>query len=127
MNQYVCKCGHEVYAAEDPTPIKWDDGHICIMILRPPPEPCWLCEVTYTLFESELCTECYFWAEEAGFVEPGDSEGTVKAWYAVEQMRAEFEIIALVDMSRNLAYIFDDESGPRQDYERAIYQEEDNA
>uniref|UniRef100_A0A6M3JJK6 Uncharacterized protein n=1 Tax=viral metagenome TaxID=1070528 RepID=A0A6M3JJK6_9ZZZZ len=30
MKRYVCrKCGHEVYASEQPSPIRWTDGHVC--------------------------------------------------------------------------------------------------
>lgn len=29
MKLWICKCGHEVYASEKPSPIRWTDGHVC--------------------------------------------------------------------------------------------------
>ena len=26
---YVCKCGHEVLAESQPSPLRWNDGHTC--------------------------------------------------------------------------------------------------
>ena len=95
MDIWECKCGHEVAATSNPTPVKWDDGHICVLRIRKEPEPCWLCKVTYTLYESELCQDCYFWAENEvanNMIAQDADEATFKAWYAVEQMRVELGI-----------------------------------
>lgn len=44
MRTWVCykqDCGHLVLAAANPTPLKWDDGHICVFQEREydPPVP----------------------------------------------------------------------------------------